>query len=651
MSQLGINEPIEKDEDDKAEGSYQPTPEEQARIKYVNKAFEDAKEARKQFDDKFLDYYHYFRGKQWKGNRPSYRHSEVLNLIWQHVQHNVAIETDSRPRFDYIGSEPSDIEFAEILSEIAFADWDKYGWLLKLTEIYYDKNIYGTGFSETGYDPDAKYGQGAITFNSRDPFYMFPENGAESFKDKCDQVSYAEPVSVKRLKREYPKVKEFIKADLIDLMKESKLDLNHPKYRSPTDNTVMDTSGHDVASKDKSLKITLYERCFETEEVNEPITEEQPVVDPLTGQPMLEPVLDEMGQVIGEQPVMQQVQIDNFVTRLKYPNGRKTVIASGVLLEDGPYPFEDDGDFHPFSRFVNFADPRSFWGISEEESLISPQNMFNKIVSYMLDIFVTTGNPVWVVDESSNVDEENIVNRPGLVITKAQGSEVTRMPGMDINPSLFQLVDRVRNWFNEQSMDQDVSRGAKPEGITAASAITALQEAAQTISRLKSRNNDDGLQSAGQKYRNRVMQFMSAPRAYRITNKQGVEKYFKMHVETSDDGQKKAVVRDFNQGENGQYSEALETREFVIRGDLDVKTTTGSSLPFAKTEKANLAFQLFDRQAIDQEELLNATDYPNKERVMQRMAEKAQMAAQEQAMMQAQGAGPVPEQVPTGQPV
>lgn len=663
MSLLAENQPLE--EDKPGQGSYQPKPEEQSAIKLVNTLFEESKEGRKVYgDEKWLDYYHMFRGKQWKGNRPSYRHSEVINLVWQHIQSCVPIITDSKPRFDFLAEEPSDIAFAEILSQIASGDWDRNGWGLKLTEIIYDGHFYGTSFGEVGYDPDAKRGQGSATFGSSDTFFMFPDPDAYSLKEKCDYVIKAEPVPLKKLKREYPHVAEFLKADLIDLQNESKHELKHPKFKSPAETPmVLDmSSGQDVANKDKALKLTAYIKDYTTEEIEEPVMGMRPVMqpasDPVTGMPLLDPTgMPAMQPVVDPatgQPQMEEfVERMEFVTRLKYPNGRKIVVAGGVLCEDGQYPFDDEGDFHPFARFVNYIDPRSMWGVSEIEPLVSPQMIFNKTVSWMLDVFAMTGNPIWVIDDTSGVDEENLVNRSGLVVTKAQGSEVRREPGLDINPSLFQLVDRVKNWFNDESGSQDVSRGVRPEGITAMGAIQSLQEAAQTRLRLKSRNLDDFLQTVGQKYRNRVMQFYSVPRVYRITNKQGAEQYFKFHIETAEDGTKVASVRDFQQDPaTGKYSEALETRQFVLRGDLDTRATTGSSLPFAKTEKSNLAMAMFDRGAIDHEELLNAVDYPNKERVLQRMQEKAAMQAQQAAMMgqpPMEGAPAAP--APTGQPV
>lgn len=643
---LEQNQPSDSEDKVSSQGSYEPDERTQKTIKLVNEMFEAAKKARKKYDDKWIDYYHYFRGKQWKGNRPSYKHSEVINLVWQHIQSIVPIITDAKPSFDFIGDEPSDTEFGEILSQMAKSDWDKNGWLFKLTEILYDSHILGTAFAEIGYDAEAYNQQGCPTFKSVDPFWFFPDPAAESLKDKGDHFITAEPILLKKLKREFPDHKEFLKADLIDMLKEARTDLDHPKLMSSSDTgMVRDVeTGNDSSAKDMALKITVYMKSDETEDVEEPYTEEQPVIDPMTGMPAVQQIQDPMtGQII-EQPVMQQVQLTRTVTKLKYPNGRKIILAGGVVVFDDAYPFDDEGDFQPFARLVNYVDPRSFWGISEVEQLVSPQNMFNKIISFMMDCWSLTGNPIWIVDDTSGVDEENLVNRSGLVITKASGSEVRREPGVQINPDLFQLTDRVRNYFNDMSGSQDVSRGAKPEGITAASAIQSLQDAAQTRLRLKSRNLDDFLQQAGQKWRNRTMQFTTVPKAFRITNNQNVQNYFKFHVDQAEDGSKVAKVRDYIQNpETGQYSEALETREFVLKGYLDTVATTGSSLPFAKTEKANLAFQLFDRQAIDQEELLTAVDYPNKERVLQRMQMAAQEAAQAQAM---QGQVPMAE---TGQ--
>ena len=81
-----------------------------------------------------------------------------------------------------------------------------------------------------------------------------------------------------------------------------------------------------------------------------------------------------------------------------------------------------------------------------------------------------------------------------------------------------------------------------------------------------------------------------------------------------------------------------------IKGNLDVRVTMGSSLPFAKQAKATNALQLFDRGVIDEEELLGTMEWPNKEKVLERLEERKRIAAEQAALAaqqeQAQAAQP-----------
>jgi hypothetical protein len=596
---------------------YQPNTEEKKTLKMVETLFEEAKKDRKQFDENWLEYYKYFRGKQWKQDRPSYRHSEVINFVFQTIQSQVPIMTDAKQRIEFVAQDPSDAEFAKILDDVADSDWTYGNWTYSLAEMLYDGHILGTGLGSLSYDPKARFGMGAITFESEDPFYAFPAPKARSTNTKCPHYFTAEPVDIKQLKKEYEKGK-FVKPDLADLIQGNKHDLDQTRFKSPVDNRMVleGSSPQELTGKNQALKLTLY--ILDDEEIEERVEE----MDPVTGEPNV-----------------------TFLQKLKYPKGRKICVAGGVVLSDEEMELEEK--LIPKVRFVNYIDPRSFWGISEVEQLKGPQNIFNKIYSFVLDVLTITGNPIWVVDTDSGVDTENLYNRPGLIVEKQKGSEVRREEGTQLQPYVLQILDRVQNYINDVSGSQDVSRGARPDGITAASAIQSLQEAAQTRLRQKSKNLDATLQDFGHIYKSYVMEKYDAPRMFRVTQQEGAARYFKLHIEKamSPDGsyQKLARVREFNQNpETGAFGESIDERVYEIRGDFDVKITTGSSLPFAKDAKFAKARQMFQDGVIDAEEYLKQAEYPNWQNVLQRMRDQvqAQMNAQAQAQPGQPGAAP-----------
>lgn len=592
---------------------YTPSDEEKRALRLAKSLFEKAKRHRALYDEKWLDYYKMFRGKQWKEQRPSYRHAEVINLIFQSIQSTVPIETDGQPKFEFLPTEPSDREFADIMNDLALSDWQRNNWGYVFNEILYDKNIYGTGLSELCFDPDLNHGVGDIKYTSTDPLYFFPDPQAYDVNTRCDYVVYAEPLDIAVIKRRHPKYAKYLKPDLVDLMRGSKTDLGPQRFRSPVDGVATEGGGgqQDLGGKDLALYMTVYLKSDEF------IEEEVERIDPDSGEPSVA-----------------------YTQRLKYPNGRKIVVCNEVLLEDGPNPYED-GEF-PFQKVVNYILPREFWGMSEVEQLEGPQKTFNKLVSFALDVLTLMGNPIWKVPTSTGIDTDNLANRPGLVLEYDGETPPTREEGVQLQPYVLQLIDRMKEWFDQVAGSNDITRGVNPGGVTAASAIADLQNAAQTRIRQKSRLNDFYLRNLGKQYQARVLQFRTAPQVYRITGKDGAQKYFRFHIkrveEQSPDGQTPGTYGVIERYDDAGQSVGIS--DVPLKGALDVRVTTGSALPFSKAEKEQKLLNYFDRGIIDAEEVLKSSEYPNYEAVLQRVEEKKMMEAQAAAQADAGSAPP-----------
>ena len=582
--------------------------EDQESVEKVLRMFQKYKKHRAKYDCNWLHYYKLFRGDQWDGIKmPGYRQREVFNLIWQSIQGDVPLQTDVRPDIQFIPEEPQDREFAQVMNDIAKSDWERNSWLGELTEIIYDGYLYGIGYSHNGYDADADYGLGSASFESEDPFYCYPDPECNQINGKNSEgFIVAKPIATERVKRDYPHVAHLIKSDVMDVIQSSKAALNDFKIQySNTDREMPDMSGFSGrnTSSDKTLVITAYLKPQDTEEIEDEV----------------------------EEGAEQTVTIKKI-----YPFGRMIKIASGVKLEEGPLPFAH-GEI-PYSKYINYVLPREFFGVSDVEQQESPQRVFNKLINANLEIMGLMGNPVWVVSTDSGVDPHQLVNRTGLVVMEEPGSEVRRESGVQLSPAALSMIDRAESWFNGISGSQDITRGQAPGGVTAASAIEQLTEAARTRIRQKQRNLDMFLRDFGRQYTEIVLEKYSKPRIFRITNKEDSTKYFRMSVDkvTDDLGEEKhkAILQQYIEHEDGTIVPDNELKEILIQGRFDVRVSTGSSLPFALADKEQKALNLFDRGIIDAEEVLKTVDYPNREAILDRLKQREQEAA---AAQQQQG--------------
>lgn len=590
--------------------------EERKTVQMVEKLFARYKQARYPYDSNWIENYKFFRGKQWKIARPSYRNSDVLNFIHSAIQTIVPIMTDSRPNIEAIPENPQDFEFAQIMTQLLRSKWDRDLFSQIVAEAIVDSCIYGVAISEQPWDQDMLQGLGDYNFQTVDPLYCYPDPRSRDINDNFGKgFITAIPTDLAEVKRKYPDKAHLLKADLsdIDMAKTAKQDMDDYRIRSATDNLTLVEGERpaDVNQPDQILVITAWLK-------DDAIIEEKIQQSDKTGK-----------------------KVSAYRTRKKYPNGRKIVVANKVLLEDGENPYLD-GKF-PYCRLIDHILPREFWGEGEVDQLKGPQQIINKLMSYAMDIVELMGNPVWKNPTGSGVFSDSIVNRPGLVIDHNDGFEPKRERGEDVQPSIFQTFDRMRDVFEKISGVNEVTQGATPRNASGI-AIEALQEAAQTRIRLKSRNVEAWLTQVGQQFASRILQFYSIPRIIRITDNPEAAKYFEIAInQTLDESGEvqamQATVQNFEEVTDPNTGEvrlvAADTRVYEIKGNLDIRITTGTTLPFARAQKKQQAKELYQLGIYDAEDLLTDLEHPRKEAVLEKVKQREELAAEQAAAMQA----------------
>lgn len=166
----------------------------------------------------------------------------------------------------------------------------------------------------------------------------------------------------------------------------------------------------------------------------------------------------------------------------KYPEGRRIVVANGVLLESGSMPYEHG--LYPLVKVSDIEVSGSFWGISTMENLIPIQKGYNRTWSQILENANNMGNiKVWAEkghglqkESYDDTGTEFLEVEPGHPINQLQPAE---LPGYVQNQlswydKAFEdvsgmhevtncLDDKVecltkRGWlkYNELSVDDDI---------------------------------------------------------------------------------------------------------------------------------------------------------------------------------------------------
>lgn len=603
------------------QGAVDQQPEEKAEVKFVLDRWEEGKEARKEYDKDWEKFREYYKGRTYKNRIAGGKAEAGFNIIRSTIQSTIPILTDSRPGFTALPKDPTDYAFAKNVSAVVEHVWENRTMDHTLVEILMDALILSGGIAKVTWNADLEDGLGDVDVPCIDPNDIFIPKNAVDFDKNCPWVIHRTTKKVGYLRSKFPDVADQIHAD---------------------------TGGSSDKQKNKATDGDV--------QLVSPVDTKSRVAPPYTPQPgddqlveVLECWIDAEG--LDEYEAMFEKGEENPIGyKKKYPNGKLVTVIpqSRLLLQCVPNPYKDGKK--PFVRFVDTILPRQFWGEGETEPLITSQQMINKVVSTIMDYMNLTGNPVWMNPTTSGVDSTQITNAIGQVIPYTPGPNGER-PERDIPPPLpsyyFEFLQNLLRMSDTISGIQEVTQGRRPAGVTAAQAIDTLQEAAQTRIRLKERNMNGSLAQMGSLMVSRILQFYTTPRAIKITGNTEWPEFFQFHVQDvmGEDGQPTGQVQSVTTpytmtDEKTGYQPGQTVATAPSRGLFDIKIQSGTAMPTAKAERGNLAMALYNMQppVIDQEAVLDAVDFPDKDQVKQRMDLRAQQEAQAQQAAQQQAA-------------
>lgn len=514
----------------------------------------------------------------WIDHREPWQATPTINMTFAAVNAILPVITDNRPQIAVIPREPDDNQIADILRAVIEWLWEDNNCDVLLPKTILNTLIFGNGFWKIIWDPTARQGLGDIRVINVDPVNVFVNPEATSFDD-ASEVYHVEQLPISYIEGQYP--------DKVGQLRGGVKDPSVIIHRPQMSQRDASKSGGvlDVATT-TGTDVTTYSAGASSR--TGPDTKDSCTV------------------------------CQRWMKDRKTNRWRDTVVANDVLLKD---ELSED-NLVPMIHFMDYPIPWSFWGTGEIQHVESLQYEINRRRGMILDILMFCSSPMLVVDPASGIDIDSVVAMPGVTIPAEGGASAVSwlIPQMDLT-GLFQLNDRDKQDFNDILGNVDVMRGVRPEGIEAGVALEYLGEAANTRMRLKVRLMEASLRRAGNILVKFIQKYYTTQRVFRIVGNEFSESGSPLPAAEGDFFSINQPVGVSDAGQPELENAIPPDAEF------DVRIGAGSTLPVSKTSRFQQAITLFDRGALDEEELLKSSGWPRWEEVLSRiMAQRQAMA-------------------------
>jgi hypothetical protein len=512
---------------------------------------------------------------------------------------------DNFPDSDILPREPGDVEEAQRLSSIIPVVMDQIGYRKVYSDEVWYKLKNGTGCFGVYWDQSKLNGLGDISIENVDLLSIFWEPGIKDIQ-KSKNIFTVELVDNDTLKQAYPQVAEQLSASSDTILK---------KYMY--DETI-DTTGKTAVidwyyKKPVNGRMTLQYCKFVGDTV---LYATENDVNPPT-EPQEQPVFDENGNaLLDPQTGLPVTQVVNVVTG---PS-----MAERGLYDHGKYPFVFDVLFPEAGMPVGFG----FIDVCKnaQASIDIFNNAFEKNAQHVC-------SPRYLVRNDGGVNEEEFADPNKLIVhvdrNMGQDSiQPINVPTM-VNSNYISILENKINEMKETAGNRDANNGGTQSGVTAASAIAAMQESSGKTSRDQINTTFDAHKEIVTMVIELIRQFYSMPRQFRITGEQGEQEF----VQYSNAG-----LQPQDQGTEFGIDMGYRVPAF------DVKVEAEKSSSYSRLSQNELAMQFynagfFNPQYADQvSACLEMMDFQGKQSVLQKVQQNGgmyqQMLQMQQQMLQ-----------------
>ena len=512
----------------------------------------------------------FWKLRQWNYNNSADKEFRPATAwLWSCIQSRYSDVMDSFPTCNFQPRQQDDKAEARKLSAIVPVILDQNRYEETYSDVAWYMLKHGGSVQGVFWDGTKNNGLGDVSIRKIDFINLFWEPGITDIQES-DQVFNTELVSNKILEQRYPQCKGKLNEQGITLAKYLYDD------NVPTDDksVVVDWYYHTEYNGKKVLQYCKYVNdivLYATENDTQPQMGQQ--LDPMTGMPIQVPIGPSM--------------------------------AERGFYDHGLYPFVCQA-LYPIEGSI------CGYGLTDIGRDTQIQiDVMNKAIT---DNTIVAASPRYFIRNDGSINEQEFVdwNSPFIHVEGTLGDENIRP--VDVQQINGTYIEELQYKIEEMKFitsNQDVNNGGTPTGITAASAIAALQETGGKNARSTNKAFYRAYRDVVYQVVELIRQFYDVPRTFRIA--------------PDDAGQQEQFVEYSNAGIVPQQQMLTGMNMGFRKPEFDIEVTAEKANPYKKMEQNELALNFyqqgfFNPQMADQAlACLEMMDFSRKQEVMQRI--------------------------------
>lgn len=486
------------------------------------------KESKTSLENRIIDNEQWFKMRHWEQLRSASSGENASAWLFNSIANKHADAMDNYPAVNCLPREESDKNAAEILTQILPVVFERNGFEKIYSDAWWYKLKAGTAVYGVFWNPLKNNGLGDVEIKQIDILNLFWEPGIKDIQ-KSKNLFHVELMDNDSLLSLYPSLK--------GKLGESNIEIAHYVYDTHVDTT------------NKSAVIDHYYKV-----------------------------------------IRNGVETVHFCKicngELLYASENDALYKEKGFYDHGKYPFVFD------TLFVEEGTPCGFGYI---DIMKDAQKQIDMLSNSLVKNATMATNPRYFINSSGAVNEEefadwsnNFVHVSGSNLGEDSIREI-KLSGI---PEIYLgILNSKIDELKETSGNRDFSQGGVSSGVTAASAIAALQEAGSKLTRDMVKSGFRAFAEINSLAIELIRQFYDEPRFFRILGNNGEQ-----HFITYDNSNIKLLKQKTG------FSDEITLRKPIF----DIKVVSEKASPFSKISQNELALQLYSAGMFNPENRIQA---------------------------------------------